>query len=49
MPEVRYPVVELRQYRLHPGQREVLISLLTGSSSRLRKQSAWRSWDSSGT
>jgi hypothetical protein len=27
MNEIRCPVVELRQYRLHPGQREVLISL----------------------
>lgn len=27
MNEVRYPVVELRQYTLHPGQRDVLISL----------------------
>src|SRR5215472_3645099 len=24
---VRYPVVELRQYTLHPGQRDVLINL----------------------
>jgi hypothetical protein len=27
MDEVRYPVVELRQYTLHPGQRDVLIQL----------------------
>jgi hypothetical protein len=27
MNDVRYPVVELRQYRLHPGQRDVLIDL----------------------
>jgi hypothetical protein len=27
MTDVRYPIVELRQYRLRPGQREVLIDL----------------------
>jgi hypothetical protein len=27
MDQARYPVVELRQYTLHPGQRDVLISL----------------------
>lgn len=27
MSDVRYPVVELRQYTLHPGQRDVLINL----------------------
>jgi len=27
MTDVRYPVVELRQYTLHPGQRDVLIDL----------------------
>src|SRR5574341_301566 len=27
MDDVRYPVVELRQYRLHPGRRDVLIDL----------------------
>jgi hypothetical protein len=27
MNDVRYPVVELRQYTLHPGQRDVLINL----------------------
>lgn len=27
MDKVRYPIVELRQYTLHPGQREVLIDL----------------------
>ena len=27
MNDVRYPVVELRQYTLHPGQRDVLIDL----------------------
>src|SRR5215469_1783309 len=27
MHDVRYPVVELRQYTLHPGQRDVLINL----------------------
>lgn len=27
MNDVRYPVVELRQYRLHPGRRDVLINL----------------------
>jgi len=30
MNDVRYPVVELRQYTLHPGQRDVLISLFDG-------------------
>ncbi|GAA4581069.1 NIPSNAP family protein [Micromonospora coerulea] len=27
MNDVRYPIVELRQYTLHPGQRDVLINL----------------------
>lgn len=27
MNDIRYPVVELRQYTLHPGQRDVLINL----------------------